>query len=432
MATLHVATTGSNTAPYDTWAKAATTLATAVAASAANDIILIDSAGTQTITTETTYNCPSSLQIVSANTTTSAPEVGAVIDFTGTVTTATLRFSVSAATNTSPAIWGCEIRFGRSGVTHTFRSSACLFSCTLNRLAAATLNLENFIEVTNCVFVNATGVTSNVSTANNTGRIIYRNCTFFPAGGVPSPVFGGHSSLNAFGCDFSTCTNLLASSGISGQFVFANSKLHSSTVYPQQGFTNSPEIEYFGCSATDVTYNYVKINQMGTITSNTGVYLAADGATIKDSAGNADNYALQMISSSFAARQAPLYSPWISIFNSVTTAQTIAVKVAHTLGAALKNNECWLEIDYMNDAASTLSTLAITAPVVSGTNSIDILSAGSDLTDDAVDQWTGITGEIEHTLSKSITATKQGYIRVRVALAKASTTLYVDPKIRIS
>lgn len=39
MANLYVASTGSNTAPYDTWAKAATAPLTATAAAAAGDTI---------------------------------------------------------------------------------------------------------------------------------------------------------------------------------------------------------------------------------------------------------------------------------------------------------------------------------------------------------------------------------------------------------
>ncbi len=45
-ATLYVATNGSNTAPYDTWAKATTSIQTAINAASAGDIIIVGSSGT--------------------------------------------------------------------------------------------------------------------------------------------------------------------------------------------------------------------------------------------------------------------------------------------------------------------------------------------------------------------------------------------------
>jgi hypothetical protein len=431
MATLHVSTTGSNTSPYDTWAKAATVLATAVTAAAAGDVILVDSVDTQTLSAATTYSCNNGIQIISANTTTSQQEVGAIIDFTSTAVTAELRVSSANASYVSPYIYGITFKIGKTGVTHSVRLSGVYDACTVERVATATFSIDQGALFRKCTYVNAAGVTSAIGYANSSGMSYHQSCTFFPSGGVPTYVFAANNGLFASGCDFSTCTAIYNSTNASGYFQFVNCKLHPSFSYTAQGYNSNPILEYFSCSSGDKIYDYVKISFTGIASDNTGVYLTSGGATFLDQDGTNDPMSIMCVSSANARKFYPLYSPWFSVQLTSTGSKTVSVKIAHTLAAVLKDNDAWLEVEYYGDSATPISNSSVTAPIISATGCVDTLATGSDLTD-TTEAWTGITSEITHTLSKTITVAQQGFARVRVALAKASTTIYVDPQVTVS
>ena len=80
-----------------------------------------------------------------------------------------------------------------------------------------------------------------------------------------------------------------------------------------------------------------------------------------------------------------------------------------------------------------MSTVVVTAPVVSGTNSRDILATGTSLTDTS-ESWTGTSGWTNKktaTLSKTVTVAQQGYVRCRIAVGKQQT-VYADNVITVS
>jgi hypothetical protein len=431
MATLHVSTTGSNTSPYDTWAKAATALSTAVTAAAAGDVILVDSVDTQVVSAATTYSCNNGIQIISANTTTSLQEAGAIIDFTSTAVTAELKVSSANVTYAAPYIYGITFKLGKSGVTHSVRLFGAYDACTVERVATATFSIDQGALFRKCTYVNAVGVTSAIGHANSQGMSYHYNCTFFPTGGVPTYVFTSCNGVFASGCDFSTCTAMFNSSSITGYFQFVNCKLHPSFSYTAQSYNSSPTLEYFSCSSSDQIYDYVKISYTGIISDNTGVYLTSGGTTFLDQDGTNDPMSMMCVSSATARKFYPLYSPWFNVQLTSTGSKTLSVKIAHTLASVLKDNDAWLEVEYYGDSATPISSTALTAPIISATGCVDTLATGSDLTD-TTEAWTGITSEITHTLSKTITVAQQGFARVRVALAKASTTIYVDPQVTVS
>jgi hypothetical protein len=431
MATLYVSSTGSNTSPYDTWGKAATALTTAVTAATAGDTILLDSAETQTVTAATHYAFANGVQLISANRTSSVQEIGAIIDFSTTASTAELRTSSGAISGAMPYIYGVKFKLGKSGVTHSFRALGLFESCTVERLATATLNCDLGAVWKKSTFLNASGVTSGINSANGTGGITHQECIFFPTGGVPSSVFGSHSGIVAIGCDFSTCTVIYANTNASAYLRFENCKLHPSFVYTAQAYNSNPVLEYLSCSSGDNVISYAKIAQAGIINHTTGVYLASGGVTFSDQDGSSVPLSLMCVSSSAARKHVPLYSPWINVHIASTGSKTFSTKIAHTSAGALNDNDVWLEVEYYGDSTTPKSSIDISAPVISGTTSIDTIAVGSALTDTA-EAWTGITSEITHTLSKTVTVSQQGFARVRVALGLASTTIYVDPQVVVS
>lgn len=244
----------------------------------------------------------------------------------------------------------------------------------------------------------------------------------------------GITRLIANSCDFSYATNLTDISADDEPFDFR----FINCIVPSNVYTGTHpgigagyfELQGCGTSTDDHNYQYSYLDGSGQINQNTGVYLTTGGASFTDTNGSLVSVSLQEVSSANASKAFPLKTPWFNVEVPSTGSKTFSVKIANTV-AALKDTEVWLELEYMADSTNSMTTNVIDAPVVSGTNSLDILAAGTNRTDTA-EAWTGITGEITHTLSKTVTVNQIGWARARVCLAKASTTIYVDPKVRIS
>jgi hypothetical protein len=126
-----------------------------------------------------------------------------------------------------------------------------------------------------------------------------------------------------------------------------------------------------------------------------------------------------------------------------TGAKSITLKVAHTESAVLKENEIWMEVEYMGEPGLTGTQRVANSPhaqleldddVVLAPSSlcIDPLAAGDNRTDTA-EAVNNITGEKTHTLTASVTLDEVGPIRCRIALAKDTTNpVYVNAKIGIA
>lgn len=115
------------------------------------------------------------------------------------------------------------------------------------------------------------------------------------------------------------------------------------------------------------------------------------------------------------------YTPWMLLWNESLVSKTLTMEIVHDSATNLKDNEVWLEVEYLGSSATPLLTVAHTAP--------SIIAAGSDLASSSV-TWSGTGGFTNPNKQKvSVTFTPQmkGVIRVRLAVAKASKTLYVDP-----
>lgn len=268
------------------------------------------------------------------------------------------------------------------------------------------------------------------------------NCRIDATGVMPDTVFkatyltGIRADMRVAGCDLSHAMALYDASSVkahASRILLANCLVPAALgdgVHPGPGYL---EYELHGCGTDtdDHAYQYNYQGGAGIISYNTGVYQTSGGATFSDTDGTDDPQSLMMVSSAYAGQHYPLYSPWFNVLISTTGSKTLSVNVAHEFGVALKDNECWIEAEYMGDAANPLTSAAISAPVVSGTDALDILAAGSNLTDTA-EAWTGLTTEITHTLSKSVTVNQQGFARVRVVLSKPSATIYVDPQVTVA
>ena len=246
----------------------------------------------------------------------------------------------------------------------------------------------------------------------------------------PTSLFGGTTGMQGRitlrGVDLSALgSNALVNgaSVASIQVNIQNCKLHSSaaiitgTIVGQGGV----EVNLENSDSQDPS-NYPRF-----------AYYTYEGSTIQatNCKLNAD-YSMKMVSLATGAKYySQLISPKIVQWNSsVGTALKATVEIIST--ATLKNDEIWLEIEYLGTSGYPTSSFANDkhehhiVSLVSGTGQ-------GDNQDTSTAAWTeDLTSEVKQKLIvTSFTPQEAGYVIGRVYLAKANQTVYVDPHLTI-
>jgi hypothetical protein len=124
------------------------------------------------------------------------------------------------------------------------------------------------------------------------------------------------------------------------------------------------------------------------------------------------------------------------IYNSaVGTAKTVTVEILHDAGVAagkgsgagyaFRNDEVWLEVQYLGDTASPLGSII--------NNEVDVVTAPSNQPSSTA-TWTttGMTTPMTQKLQVTITPQVIGFIHVRVCATTPGKTFYVDPSITVA
>lgn len=113
---------------------------------------------------------------------------------------------------------------------------------------------------------------------------------------------------------------------------------------------------------------------------------------------------------------------WTDTVGGSPTAQhTITVNILHDSATALTDDEVWLEVRYLGTTSSPLGS------TITDRKS-DTLATAADQ-DSSSETWTttGMSNPNAQKLSVTVAPGQKGYFLCRVALAKASKTIYVDP-----
>lgn len=454
MATYYVWSGATGLADGTSWTDAYTDLDTVFTSQTiiANDVIRLadDHDNTSYVSSKTwaiesgQYAAGDPFYLISTNRGTGLPSVGA-IEQTGGNYAMTLRYK--------PVCYGITFKVG-SGISE---STADISLGVVENYGNLIFHKCNFV-------INSTssGALISVASSISSNNVIFNECDFsfghsgqyFNCAGaclnLIKCTFSGTALTNLFnfgsyktnfnisGCDLSSATNLFISgTGIAEGFI-KNCVLPSSIDSSRPSYPNKAHmLEFHSCTSTDHNYHYKKQEVNGDINEDVAVYLTTGGSIATDTDGTEVKYSLKLETvgtTGLATVISPLYTPWFNFPVFSTGSKTFSIKVGHTEAAVLKDNECWMEIEYMGGSApinTPLTETEITAPLVSGTILQDFLAAGSNLTDTA-EAWTGIASEKTHTLSKTVTVDEQGYARARIALAKKSVTLYVNAAVAVA
>jgi hypothetical protein len=443
MATIFVSNAGSGTAPYDTEAKAATTLGVAITAATSADTIKVSSTHTETAGAAISYTLPTTYGLKVLSVLFNGSGTGALTQG-GTVNVGAANAALTFAT-------GYAYFNGLSFVSGTNNNAACdinvisatiatgsgiIFdACTLSVPSASTTALINlsllsatngismYVEANNCTFSH--GAVKSIFLG--AGRIKINNCTL--TGTAPTTIFnpasGSIFNAEVTNCDFSglAWTNLFNQSGGAaygaGNIKFISCKLRS-------GFTpvtgTSPGLpsyvcELIDCHSGDTHYYYSKTDWAGSVTAQNSIYSANSDGT--------NSFAWVLVSTANASFTTPLTCPPILFFNSTLSAMTTTVEVIND-GTTFKDDELWQETTAKTSSGFPLGVTNI------ADRAADILTAGANQTTSTA-SWTGTGGfgaaVKQKLVSGSFTPAEVGLISTVVKLAKASATVYVDMKV---
>lgn len=183
---------------------------------------------------------------------------------------------------------------------------------------------------------------------------------------------------------------------------------------PSQG---GPTVELINCDSGDTNYRYEFHGYPGSITPETTIVRtsgASDGTT---------TLAHKFVSSANSKLYFPLRGPWMSFWNETLGSVTLAIPVI-TDNVTLTDAEAWLEVEHLGTSGFPLG-------LVTNDRAASILATPANQATDGTSTWTttGLTTPVKQTLGLAVTPAEKGMIRARVCLAKASTTMYVDPKL---
>ena len=437
------ASTGSNTSPYETWAKAATTFATAIAqASTAGDIVAVDAASPPAdIAATTTWTFAADIFVIA-----STNSGTATITPTTMGATTWLGYSASAAYGITLAgafkvkMYGLTFRAGTAG-------SAVAMSMSGTDGAA--------YEFENCYFWANASSSARItfggggSSQNSITRLISPTFRFSSAGGgltVGGAVEIQGGSVSSAGTApttlFAVAIRLVSMRWLDGDLSFVTGTLVGSQadnandfhfIRPKLGSgvlplaTQTPANKssgrvyiYNGASdGTDGQFAYY--DALGSIVTDTGLKYTAGAAGMS----------WKVTTTANASKTSPFTSPWVNLYNSATSSVTPRLEILRDGSAtAYKDSEVYAEF-----------SAKVTSGFMQGTyytdrQSLTDLAAGTTGANQAAgtDTWDGENathwaGKIDS--GAALTPAEPGHIMGRVCVALASVTdLYLDPQIR--
>ncbi len=242
--------------------------------------------------------------------------------------------------------------------------------------------------------------------------------------GTPTNLFrdvtvgaGGFGYVHAV--DLSTITgNLVVGQAASRiDYLFENCKLNGAVTMSATAAAGIGGVKFrlVNCDSADTQYRYHSFDYAGTITSETVII---NNATVSR----------KMVSSANSKFFIPLILDDIIFFNATVAGSpvTATVEIVND-GLTLEDDEIWLEVEHLGTSGFPLAlreTNRLADPVF-GTPAAHASSGATWVT-------TGLASPVKQKLEVTFTPEELGVIKLRVMLARPSTTVYVDPKVSVS
>lgn len=454
MAIIYVsAVDGNNADSGADWANAKQTVAGALAIFVSGDIIFVDNAGTFNAGANITWTPGAGyVAIISVNRSGGdAWAAGAAENASGNFV-----FALANVSGASGFVYGMTIGSG---------SNANNGATRVDLFVTTSINSGSW-EFDTCTFLSNTtntgGTTGRInigSSGTNSRDIVntYRNCTFsmpnstatggiiklgqgiinfynptitFAGASKPTVLFAPASLLAACRVTivgdlsgFNTTSGFYFDVGAfaSGTILLKGVKLSSTpSLVTGTWPANGSSITLRQVDSGDTINAFEYRNRLGTLTEDTATY-AGSGASF-----NGSSVSWLVVTTSSCDEANPFVLPALSIWNTVTSAQTATVEILRDSVTDLTDREVWLELAYPSSASFPTYTVA------TDRNANPFSGTAVDQPNSAVVWTESLTNDNEQYVSVSFTAAEVGLLEGRVVIAKASTTFYVDPKLRVA
>lgn len=443
MATYFSSSSGSNTAPYDTWAKAATTLATALAAATADGDIVVQQ-----------YNAIASSEM----------ELAADTSFTMAAAIRLVSASNDGGSAYTPTLMGESNWIGNSTTNRTVNvvppssKKVVIEGFTLRTAGTVSDSIQlhavgavGEMELVSCrLWTGNTSTSSRLSigstTAGQVSTTIFRNCIYrFGStsqgialkGGARMVDFGGVIDTN--GSVPSTFLQFTTNAGCTAEFIGSDlSALAGSSTFVGDASNTFPAVVCrgvtFGSGVTilatqtttsrdtaSVRLNACRIgsadvsgfyNSYGSMTSDTSVYRT----------GTAGAASWKVVTTANCSALTPFYTPWLDKYNTGTSAVSLGLEVLRNdTTTAFTDAQAWVETMIRETASSIKPTFRNDRCVTGATPANQTTGVGTG-------SWTGVGGSAWSGRFSvgSVTPATVGPLAMRCGAAVASATFYVD------
>ena len=444
MAVIYLRSTdGSDADNGSTWALAKATMAAALTAAGSGGTVYVSQSHAETSSASKSLTSPgtaaSPVNVICVNDGAAPP--------TAVATTATVSVTGSSS---SISFLGHAYYYGV-----TFRAGSGANTGTINIGSTSTTSTYTVFDSCGLSLLSTSGISKIlfgiVNTGASGGSVVLRNCTITfseasqhidingsgdflweggsSAGTAPTYLFqaeaGGGGTLWLRGVDLSgigSGSNLVrAQFGMRNTFNFENCKLGSSVTISTGSIVgpNGMAVRVTNCDSTDTNYRYYWQTYSGTVTHEATIVRtggASDGTT---------SISRKMVSTANSKFHAPLELDPIIIWNELTSSITVTVHII-TDNVTLTDAECWVEVEELGTSGFPISS-------IQSDRVTNILTTPANQTT-STETWTttGLTTPVKQKLNVTFTPAEKGPLKIRVMLAKASTTVYVCPKAVVS
>lgn len=455
MANIYVRSTDGNDADNgSTWALAKATLGGALAIENAGDVIYLSqvhsesNAGAQNLSIAGTSASP--VRIICGNDGAEPPTASSTAAVLATTTTS--GFNIAGVSNGSFYMYGLTFNLGSGASAATLQFNAtntCIAvydNCNFNLVGtgAGTLQISSLTTGCNTVVWRSCNVKFSantqaiVNTGNGASTLHWQGGSFSAGTSSPNTANNGvfshsgnaNSTILVEDVDFSNLATGVhlhnGSSSATGplSFTLRNCKLPSgwSGNLVRQSVVGCSRYSLYNCSAGSQNYKLWIETYEGTIrddTTNVRSNGATDGTT---------PLSWKLTSSANVTYPAVfLLTDEIFYFAStVGSSVTLTLHILHDSATNLTDGEIWIETSYLGSSATPLGTFAADVKA-------DPLATAADQTASlAVWNTTGLANPNKQQLSVTFTPNMIGFYVARVALAKASKTVWVCPKFEVT
>lgn len=446
MANIYVEAGGSNTSPYDTWAKAATSYATAVALASAGDTIFVHKTFAQSVTS-TTYTFPTNAGVNPCKVLCVDKDASDALS-TGARIYANNVSGVNIILTGDVWMYGMQFEPSRTmqfGSTANDSHVMTFESCTFKLLSGTTTAGYRKVQLgqgsgqsrplfifNSCTFDFATDGNSSSVFEPQLSKARFSNCTISTntaaSGFVQSVSTTAHEWLFE-GCDLTSVDPVLVDTQTADAPIFVTfrrCKLPSSwsVAVPTE---RSTEIIVDACASGTISVPSLGFNRIRQYSGAVSVSLAQYRTGGADDGEQANAHSWEMASNA-SSRELydPLISPPVTRWVDAGTSQTLTFYVAS--GVTLQDDEFWVEVSSPNETTSPNQTTQAKVR----TTRINPQTTPSNLTTDSGSTWNGSGVGTKQQITVTISPTVSGRVTVRFCLGRASTTVYVDPNIYLS